>query len=304
MGIRGDSPHQRCPHSKEAWRENRSGFAAGKGRSERTRRTALAQRVAPSGVYLWLVLRRRLVHQPYTRAGPPGQQSIDLYDFGVFAAQFAGPFPTAGDGGGGNGGGEAGAGGGGNEALQPSAEAWTHHYASLALELRPLGGRASVTVLAPNTTYEVHYRADYELVDGYIMFTLGVSPMNAGAEDGARLAEDSCVIGLFQFVGREEAAWHRVATPTGDPQGYCPYELSPADFWIPEDYAGADDGGSQGHLRNITTDSPGDLHLQLYAWWIDPSAYIATKAETQAVYVVAGNAANDADDADPPPEED
>ena len=61
------------------------------------------------------------------------------------------------------------------------------------------------------------------------------------------------------------------------------------DFWPGTDnYA-----GSQGHLCNFTTQSAGELNLELYMCWLDNDQFEYTEMYTQAQWVVEDPGADD-----------
>ena len=69
----------------------------------------------------------------------------------------------------------------------------------------------------------------------------------------------------------------------GYPEGYYRTHLVLANFWSQMgSYA-----GSAGHLCNFTTQSAGELNLELHMAWVDIEAYEYVEMYTQARFVVA-----------------
>jgi len=240
--------------------------------------------------------------------------TIDLADYAVFASQLAdssigGESMMMGGGGGEGGGGGAAAApegdgdeGAGEDAADeapPSPEEeydpWTCVEAAVSLEVRPVGSDTALTVLAPDTTYELHYQVGYDRVNAYVLFAVATSPGHGFAGASAPPAGDWSATGDFGFVDIE-AEFDGLPTPHDYPEGYFRYQMAYDDFWPgTEKYA-----GPQGHLCNFTTQSAGELNLELYMCWLDNEAYEYAEMYAQVVYIVA---ASDDGEADDPPQE-
>ena len=241
----------------------------------------------------------------FDRSAPCG--TIDLADYAILVSQLTGPSSGGGDGGGEGGGGGAGAGagdGGGalaapdgdggdgvaeeaaDEAPLPPPDPWTYLQADIVLELRPVGGEAAATVLVPDTSYEVHYQADYDRVNGYALFAVAASPGHGFAAGAPAPAGDWSATGNFLFVDLETDEAGGPIAATGYPDGYFRYQMAGDDIWTTPEADSPDHAGPQGHFCNVTTQGPGQLNLQLYAWWIDEVAYTVVDMETQASFVV------------------
>ena len=173
---------------------------------------------------------------------------------------------------------------------EPEPDPWTWEEASLALEVQPLGGGEPVTVLAPHTTYELHYQAGYDRVNAYVLFAVATSPGHGFAGASPPPAGDWSATGDFGFVDIE-AEFDGLATPHGYPEGYFRYQMAYDDFWPDTDkYA-----GPQGHFCNFTTQSPGEINLELYLCWLDNEAYESAEMYTQVVFIVQESAVDDGD---------
>ena len=168
----------------------------------------------------------------------------------------------------------------------PQTNPWTYEYADVLLEVRPVGGDAPLTELAPYTTYEVHYQADYDRVNVYILFAVATSPNHGFAAASAPPAGDWSDTGRFHFEDIEQE-WGEPSTAAGYPDGYLRYQMATDDFYWPTEDDPTPFAGPQGHLCNITTQSPGELNLHLYAVWIDDSEYLIVEMQTQGTYMVA-----------------
>jgi len=242
--------------------------------------------------------------------------TIDLADYAVFAAQLTGP-SSGGEsmmmmGGGGGGDGEGGGGGAGaapegdgeagaaedgedetpppppEEEYEEEYDPWTYVEADVSLEVRPVGGGDPLTVLAPDTTYELHYQAGYDRVNAYVVFAVATSADQGFADAAPPAAGDWSTARDFQFVDIE-AELGGLVPAHGYPEGYFRYQMAYDDFWLDtEGYA-----GSQGHLCTFTTQSPGELNLQLYMCWLDNDQFEDAEMYTQAQYVVEDPGADD-----------
>ena len=158
---------------------------------------------------------------------------------------------------------------------------WTTEAASLALEVQPLGGGEPLNVLAPDTTYELHYQTGYERVAWYVLFAVATSADQGFAAVTPAASGDWSAAGDFSFVNMDAESDGPTAAPNFL-DGYYRQQMASADFW-PEttEYAGA-----QGHLCNFTTGAAGELNLELYMSWIDEAAYHSVDMQTQATFVV------------------
>ena len=168
-----------------------------------------------------------------------------------------------------------------SEGDTPESDPWTTETASLALEVQPLGGGEPLTVLTPDTTYELHYAAGYKRVAWYVLFAVATSADQGFAAVTAPESGDWSSAGDFSFVNMDAEPDGPTAAPNY-PDGTYRQQMASADFW-PEttDYA-----GSQGHLCNFTTGSTGELNLELYMAWIDEAAFQSVDMQTQVTFVV------------------
>ena len=216
----------------------------------------------------------------------PACDEIDLNDYAVLYAFLP---PPGGRGGamGGDGEGESGA--GGIESQDARAESddadepppdesvpWTWIEAGLAFEVRRVGGGGAVSVLAPHTAYELHYQAEYEAVQGYVLATVGTSPDIAltGAKPPARGAwaetGEFLWLNLIEELGAPSPA-------TGYPEGYFFYDL----------VLDTAEAGPRGHLCTFTTGSSGELHLLLHMWWSDEARRCTVYMPARARFLVS-----------------
>ncbi len=168
---------------------------------------------------------------------------------------------------------------------------WTCEEASLALEVQPLGGGEPVTVLAPDTTYELHYQAGYERVDFYILFAIGMSADQGFTDAVPPETGDWASSGDFQFVDIEAELDELIPAP-GYPEGYYRTYMVVDDFWPDTDrYA-----GPAGHLCDLTTGSAGVLNLEFYMAYTDRDQYHHVAMHTQTEFLVQESTVDDGDD--------
>ncbi|MFH0981560.1 MAG: right-handed parallel beta-helix repeat-containing protein [Planctomycetota bacterium] len=186
------------------------------------------------------------------------------------------PKPSGHDGGGGDGfaGGE-----GAPEA--PASDSWSDEAAALTFEVRPLGGGAPLTVLAPHTIYELHYQSSCTEMNSYVLFAVATSREQGLAKAAPPPAGAWSSTGHFEFFDVEGLSGQPVPA-YGYPEGYWRTHLA-------HDYLGPDTdryAGGQGHLCNFTTASTGELNLDLYMEWSDPDTLELVTMRAQAAFAV------------------
>ena len=142
--------------------------------------------------------------------------------------------------------------------------------------MQPLGSGDAVTVLSPNTRYEVHYQAEYYAVDSYVLFALSpsVDPSFIGAEPASAGAWANT--GNFQWVDLIGDSADLVSA-YGFAEGYHHYD-------VVLDEAVAD---PEGHICTFTTGSAGELDLDLYMLWVNESEALMVIMQAQAAFLVA-----------------
>ena len=167
------------------------------------------------------------------------------------------------------------------EGDSPESDPWTTESASLALEVQPVGGGEPLTVLAPDTTYELHYTAGYERVAWYVLFAVATSADQGFIAVTPAASGDWSSAGDFGFVDMSAQPDGPAVAPNF-PAGTYRQQMASADFW-PEttEYA-----GSQGYLCNFTTGAAGELNLELYMAWFDEAAFYSVDMQAQATYVI------------------
>ena len=174
---------------------------------------------------------------------------------------------------------------------EPEPDPWTCEETSLAFEVQPLGGGEPVTVLAPHTTYELHYEAGYKRVDFYILFAVATSADQGFTDAAPPEAGDWSSAGDFQFVDIEAELDELIPAP-GYPEGYYRTHLIVDDFWPDTDrYT-----GPAGHLCNFTTDSAGVLNLEFHMEYTDRDQYHHVAMHTQDEFIVQESTVDDETD--------
>ena len=155
---------------------------------------------------------------------------------------------------------------------------WTEEEATLIFEVQPLGGGDPVTVLASNTTYELHYISGHDRLNDYTLYAIAPS-----ADQGLTIATppasgDWSPPVHFGFYDVQTEQGHLSEWGAdGDLLTDFVY-----DFWLnPDRYA-----GPQGHLCDFTTGSAGELKLDLFMSWFDLEAYHCAWMRSQAEFTV------------------
>ncbi len=169
----------------------------------------------------------------------------------------------------------------GGEPSSPETGPWTYVEAALEFEVQPLGGGEPVAVLAPYSTYELHYTAGYERIGAYVLFAVETSPEQGLTEVTAPASGDWSGTGNFTFVDLA-AEWADPLSAPGYPDGYFRTQMAYDGFWPNSDgYA-----GPQGHLCNFTTGTAGVLNLDLALDWLDFESFQEVTMHAQADLVV------------------
>lgn len=169
----------------------------------------------------------------------------------------------------------------GGESQPAGFDPWTFDEADLAFELQPVGGGDAVNVLAPNTTYELHYAAGVDEVNFYVLAAVATSSSQGLTAVSAPAAGDWSDTGNFQFC--DIASEYGELVPAPDyPTGYYRTDWAIDEFWpLADGYA-----GTQGYLCNVTTASSGELNLVLYMDRIDPDEQEIVSMEAHATFTV------------------
>jgi len=166
---------------------------------------------------------------------------------------------------------------------------WTQEEATLTFHVRSVGGDAPVTVLAPNTTYELHYQASYDRLNDYMLSALATSAdqgLTAASPPASGDWSPPVDFGIVDVPS--DAAW----TQDWDGEGNRLTDIV-YDFWLNTDrYAGPEE-----HLCNFTTGSAGELKLDLFMFWFDVEAYHAAWMRSQAEFAVQEPSTEDDDGA-------
>ena len=155
---------------------------------------------------------------------------------------------------------------------------WTEQQAPLTFEVQPVGGGAAVTVLAPNTTYELHYQAGYGHLNCYLLMAVttssdqGLSGAAPPAGGGWSPPED------FGFSDVEAELGHLLEWgPEGDFLTHMVYDL----------WQGTNrHAGPRDHLCNFTTQSAGELTLDLFMYWYDRTEHHCVWMRSEAEFLV------------------
>ena len=159
-----------------------------------------------------------------------------------------------------------------------SAASWTQQQTSLAFEVQPVGGGAAVTVLAPNTTYELHYQAGYGHLNCYMLTAVATSSDQGLSGAAPPAGGDWSPPENFGFSDVEAELGHLLEWgPAGDFATHIVY-----DFW----HGTNRHAGPQDHLCNFTTQSAGELTLDLFMDWFDPAAHHCVWMRSEAEFLV------------------
>lgn len=161
-------------------------------------------------------------------------------------------------------------------------EPWTTEFDDLALELRPVGGRASVRTLTATTTYELHYRARIDQVSGYVLYAIAASAEQSLAHPTPPPTGPWADTGLF-IAMEQDGEPDRTYAAAGYEDGYYKYDVVGDDIWPCE---GGHCGPAVGHLCNFTTEEPGQLNLRLIMYYDDLDARMTVEMQADAEYPV------------------
>ncbi len=154
-------------------------------------------------------------------------------------------------------------------------DGWTVTDAAVTFEVRPLGSRNPVTVLSPNTRYEVRYEADYRDVQYYMLAVLSAStdsgfPVAEPASDG-----DWAGTGNFMWIDL-----------TGDPGGLLPAIGYPEGYSMLGLVGDTGAAGREGQLFRFTTGPAGELTFHLKMGGINEQQRSAVNMVGQACFGV------------------
>lgn len=215
--------------------------------------------------------------------------TIDLEDFDVFVSHLDGPggeqMMMAGQGGGEMMGGEGGDGlTSGPEApdapeppqsteppetpVEPDTDPWTYEEADLALTILPVGGGDALTALAPNTTYELHYKAGCDRVNYYSVVAIAPSADQGLTAAAPPTTGDWSSAGHFHFLDCDGVCGD-AGSAAGYPDGYWITDGIADWFWPATDVF----AGPEGQLCRITTGSAGELNLDVVLDFEDVAHY-------------------------------
>ncbi|HNO80562.1 MAG TPA: hypothetical protein PKN33_21145 [Phycisphaerae bacterium] len=140
----------------------------------------------------------------------------------------------------------------------------TVEYADLEFELRPGGSEEAAEILEPNTVYELHYVADSNYVNDYVLEVVATTSAQGLTAVVQAPSGDWSATGNFVFEDVVTAYGSLIPAP-GYPEGYYRTDWI-LDTFFP--YSGKA-AGEAGHLCNITTGSEGELELVLHMIWFD-----------------------------------
>lgn len=169
---------------------------------------------------------------------------------------------------------------GDRRAPEPEAS-WSQREVSLTFELRPIGGGQAVTVLHPDTEYELHYRAGIDQASYYVLGAVATSSDQGLASVAPPADGDWASTGAFQFfdVARD---FGEVVEAPDFPEGYYRTDWATDAFWTDLDRRVAADG----HLCTVTTAGEGEFSLVLYMDWLNLDTASAVTMEASRDFVV------------------
>jgi hypothetical protein len=169
----------------------------------------------------------------------------------------------------------------GSAPVRDEVPEWTAQEGVVDFEIRPLGGGGALAMLAPDTTYELHYRTSFPRIDSYL---LSVSGPAIGAGLGSAV---TAPVGPWAHV--EQFEYYDCAsaeTPLVAPESPGYYVLDVINgFWTSSNGF----AGSVGHLCNFTTGPPGPVRLDLFMQYMDATHPVARRfawMRSHADYVV------------------
>jgi hypothetical protein len=140
-----------------------------------------------------------------------------------------------------------------------------------------VGGGDAVTVLSPNTSYEVHYLADAQGVNEYELFAVTQTEEVSFAAVVPAPSGPWANTGMFTWF-EPLKDFGLLAPAFGFPEGYYRYDMVTDDSEAP----------AEGHMCTFTTGTAGELNLHLYMWWVDAEAMRIVRMETRGTYEVSG----------------
>ena len=128
----------------------------------------------------------------------------------------------------------------------------------MTLSVQPVGGGSPLTVLAPNTTYELHYSAGYSRANLYVLAVFADSAAQGWSAASAPATGQWASADVFEFNQN---------TPPASGSGPWMTDVA-VGFWFGStSYAGATE-----HLCTFTTGSAGNVTVELDLSWIDDVA--------------------------------
>ena len=151
----------------------------------------------------------------------------------------------------------------------PQAEAvvvelWTDEESSATLRVKGLSGGPALTVLQPHTTYQLHYRAGVEEVNGFMVsvYADGDAQEISGVTASTGEWSDADV---FEFIDMATAG----GDPTYDGNG-CMLRQIVHGFWFTGSGESVEElADRRGQLFQFTTGDAGTIHFELFMDWID-----------------------------------
>jgi hypothetical protein len=155
---------------------------------------------------------------------------------------------------------------------------WTEEQTSLAFEVRAVGGGTALTVLAPNTTYELHYEAGYDEINDYLLAAVAAltdEGLTAAAPPSSGDWSPPVNFGFEEVPADED--WAQDWDGEGNLLTSLVY-----DYWLDA----ARVAGPEAHLCSFTTGSAGELKLYLFMSWFDVDALESVWMQAQAEFVV------------------
>lgn len=145
----------------------------------------------------------------------------------------------------------------------PDASSPICDEAELVIEVRHITGATGLSVLAPHTSYQLHYSGGQEPINSYALFAVaashnqgiaGAAPASSGSWSGTN---------VFAFVHLEDE-FEEPFIPEVEGVGYLRYQLIMDEIWPHIEGA-----SREGHLCDFTTSDEGQLALELYMDRID-----------------------------------
>ncbi len=151
----------------------------------------------------------------------------------------------------------------------PQAEAvvvepWTDEESSATLRVKGLSGGPALTVLQLHTTYQLHYRAGVEEVNGFMVsvYADGDAQEISGVTASTGEWSDADV---FEFIDMATAG----GDPTYDGNG-CMLRQIVHGFWFTGSGESVEElADRRGQLFQFTTGDAGTIHFELFMDWID-----------------------------------